>query len=58
MVEVHALVVLQIIKHCRDAMPELGYGQLMGLPVDKRLEGCFDDVVVSWNWLYNLHILL
>jgi len=37
-VEVHALVVLQIIKHCRDALPELGYGQLMGLPVDNRLE--------------------
>jgi len=37
-VEVHALVVLQIIKHCRDALPELGYGQLMGLPVENRLE--------------------
>lgn len=37
-VQVDALVALKIIKHCRDALPEMGIGQLMGLPVENVLE--------------------
>jgi translation initiation factor 3 subunit H len=43
LVEIDALVVLEIIKHCKDNLPELVIGQLLGLDVDRTLEvtNCF-----------------
>uniref|UniRef100_A0A7S3LS17 Eukaryotic translation initiation factor 3 subunit H n=1 Tax=Aplanochytrium stocchinoi TaxID=215587 RepID=A0A7S3LS17_9STRA len=42
-VKVDGLVVLKIIKHCSDSLPEFCAGSLLGLDVDKKLEvtNCF-----------------
>mmetsp|Transcript_15756 Transcript_15756/g.17786 ORF Transcript_15756/g.17786 Transcript_15756/m.17786 type:complete len:391 (-) Transcript_15756:201-1373(-) len=42
-VQVDGLVVLKIIKHCNDSLPELCAGSLLGLDVEKKLEvtNCF-----------------
>eukprot|EP01122_Echinamoeba_exundans_P004115 TRINITY_DN1412_c0_g1_i1.p1 TRINITY_DN1412_c0_g1~~TRINITY_DN1412_c0_g1_i1.p1 ORF type:complete len:354 (+),score=91.32 TRINITY_DN1412_c0_g1_i1:252-1313(+) len=42
-VKVDALVVLKMIKHCRENLPDLVTGQLLGLDVDRSLEvtNCF-----------------
>jgi translation initiation factor 3 subunit H len=42
-IQLDALVVLKIIKHCREALPSLVTGQLLGLDVDDKLEitNCF-----------------
>jgi len=42
-VQLDALVVMKIIKHCTDSFPELVTGQLLGLDVERRLEvtNCF-----------------
>jgi translation initiation factor 3 subunit H len=42
-VQLEALVVLKIIKYCREALPALVTGQLLGLDVEDRLEitNCF-----------------
>jgi len=43
MVQIDALVVMKIIKHCRENLPELVTGQLLGLDFDSSLEvtNCF-----------------
>jgi len=42
-VQLDALVVMKILKHCRDAVPATAMGQLLGLDVGERLEvtNCF-----------------
>jgi len=42
-VQLEGLVVLQILKHCRESLPDLVTGQLLGLDVEDRLEvtSCF-----------------
>ena len=42
-VQLDALVAVKILKHCRDALPALAMGQLLGLDVGARLEvtNCF-----------------
>eukprot|EP00735_Rhodelphis_limneticus_P011268 TRINITY_DN434_c0_g1::TRINITY_DN434_c0_g1_i1::g.2507::m.2507 TRINITY_DN434_c0_g1::TRINITY_DN434_c0_g1_i1::g.2507 ORF type:complete len:348 (-),score=97.74,sp/Q9C5Z2/EIF3H_ARATH/47.60/2e-96,JAB/PF01398.16/1.5e-14,Phage_HK97_TLTM/PF06120.6/0.036 TRINITY_DN434_c0_g1_i1:550-1539(-) len=42
-VELHGLVLLKIIKHCKESLPNLVTGQLLGLDVDETLEvtNCF-----------------
>jgi hypothetical protein len=42
-VQIDGLAVLKIVKHCRECLPELVTGQLLGLDIDGRLEvtDCF-----------------
>ena len=53
-VQLDGLAVLKILKHCKESMPSLVTGQLLGLDIGQTLEvtDCFPFPVSCFNTLY------
>ena len=57
-VELHALVVMRIMKHCRQHAPHSVTGQLLGLDIGQHLLGHGEDRVEGERDLALLTVLL
>lgn len=50
-VEINGQVILKVLQHCNEALPQLVTGQLLGLDVGQTLEvtDCFPFPVRTWS---------